>query len=124
MKKILNLVMVVLLGFILVGCGASEGDGEVRAFEISVYNAEDIQLYSEEISTTEETLFDALLESDQIEIDYESGEFGNFITTINDEEAASGYFWLLIINGEDAMVGADGHTIEDGDQIEFRLANY
>lgn len=120
MKKILNLVTVVLLGIILVGCGDGENVGEVRTFAISVYDTDDSQLYSGDISTTEETLFDALVESDQIEIGHDNG----FITMINDEEAEEGYFWLLIINGEMAMVGADGHTIEEGDQIEFRLENF
>jgi len=127
MKKVLSLVMIVMLGFMLVGCSTDNDatdSGEVTTFAISIYDEEGSQLYHEEISTTEASLFDALVASDQIEIGYESSQFGNFITTINGIDAEDGYFWGFFVDGEMSMVGPESHTVEDDDQIQFRLESY
>ena len=124
MKKLLNVFAVLLISVMLIGCNDGNDEANMRGFDISVYDADDALIASAQIATEEETLFDALVASDEFEIGYEESTFGVFITTINGVEAGPGYFWAFYINSEMAMVGADGHTVEDGDQFEFRLDNY
>ena len=49
-----------------------------------------------------------------------------FITSINGREAdaSKNEFWELVINGENAQVGAGGYKIQDDDKIEWRISIY
>ena len=67
-----------------------------------------------------QNLMDAMKENFEIE---ETGGFINGIEGIQASEADKTY-WHLIVNGEDAMTGANDIKLKDGDKIEFDLRNY
>lgn len=56
-----------------------------------------------------------------------SGEGGNaFVTEINRRAADQGKkeFWELLINDQQATVGAGAYVVKDGDKITWRIATY
>ncbi|MGP1908268.1 DUF4430 domain-containing protein [Metabacillus sp. JX24] len=67
-----------------------------------------------------QSLMDAMKANFEIE---ESGGFINGIEGIQASEADKTY-WHLVVNGEDAMTGANDIKLKDGDKIEFDLRNY
>ena len=71
--------------------------------------------------TDAEYLAEVLLENELAEGD--SGEYGLFITTVDDQTADSGkqQWWCITKGGEQVNSGADALPIADGDQFELTL---
>lgn len=53
----------------------------------------------------------------------EAGAYGLYIKYVNgiraDYDLDGGYYWKLVVNGEDSMIGASGTPIIAGDVYEF-----
>ncbi len=54
-------------------------------------------------------------------IDGEEGAYGLFVTKVNDQEAASGLYWMFYVNGEISLSGVDSTEVVDGAIYEFRM---
>ncbi|MEK3808232.1 DUF4430 domain-containing protein [Metabacillus sp. SLBN-84] len=63
---------------------------------------------------------------DAMKSQFEVEESGGFISGIDGIKASESdkTYWHLIVNGEDAMTGANDIKLKDGDKIEFDLRNY
>ena len=65
------------------------------------------------------TLFDLMYQT--FDIDYQSSEFGNFITRINDLETKHGNYIAFYKNGEFSLVGVSDVRYSDQDVFHFEL---
>ncbi len=45
--------------------------------------------------------------------------FGKMITSIQDVKPDSSHFWKLVVNGEDAQVGAENLKLKLGDKVDW-----
>lgn len=75
------------------------------------------------VFTDKETLGDALLELGLI--DGENGDYGLYVKQVNGmtlDYGTDGMYWSLYENGEYAMTGADGITVQDGCEYAFEAA--
>lgn len=96
---------------------------------------EDQSIYHDTVKTNAHTLGDLLMELDEqgtLDIDYESGEYGMFITGINDhnQDESKGLYWTYD-SKDNSKCKADGYCsaadmlpIEDGNHFTFSLASY
>jgi hypothetical protein len=59
---------------------------------------------------------------DLVEVEVESSEFGDYVTSIDGLGADSdSEYWAFYVNGEPAAVGAGSYQAVEGDEIEWRL---
>ncbi len=57
-----------------------------------------------------------------VEVEVETSEFGEFVTSINGLAANSdSEYWAFYVNGEPATTGAGSYQSEEGDEIQWRL---
>lgn len=126
-KIIISVVVVVALIAVLLGVytffkpKATTGSKE---YTVNVVDAEgttvtyngttDAQYLSE--------LMDELVEEGDFSYVGEAGEYGLYITTINDITAdyvTDGAYWSIYVNGEYGQYGADSQPVTDGDEYSF-----
>lgn len=135
MKKLISLLSVFLLA-LLAACGntAEEPKKEAPKSEQAADEAEEMKaavtltknemaekVDSKEVAFEEgQTLMDAMKANFKVD---EAGGFINGIDGIMASDADKTY-WHLIVNGEDAMTGANEIELKDGDKVEFDLRKY
>lgn len=54
------------------------------------------------------------------QVNFQTSDFGVFVTEIDGVKNASDTFWMFYVNGEMAPVAADKYVTKDGDRIEWR----
>jgi hypothetical protein len=133
MKKIVKTLLAIILGVVLISCGASE---PVDLWESATYTENQefgtgdktitVDVIAEEksleftVHTDKEILGDALLEHELISGD--EGAYGLYVKTVNgiyaDYNITKSY-WGINKNGESLMTGVDSAEITDGDTFEF-----
>jgi len=96
----------------------------VKSIEISVYDKSGEEIYDKKIETGETKLYDALMKIDDLKIESESSQYGEFITSINGVAQEEDYYWNYYVNGDYASVGVSGYIIKDSDQIKFALEKF
>lgn len=138
MKKVFGLLGILLL-MVMGACAntAEEPKKEISNSEQAAENKEtaeetkatvaltknnmEEEVDSKEVAIKEgQTLMDVMKENFEVE---EAGGFINGIDGIKASESEKTY-WHLVVNGEDAMTGANEIELKDGDKIEFDLRNY
>ncbi|MFY0757763.1 DUF4430 domain-containing protein [Metabacillus dongyingensis] len=138
MNKFLSLLSVLFLA-LLAACGntaeepkkeapgseqaAEDGEKteETKAVVTLTKNEMAEKVDSKEVSFEEgQTLMDAMKANFEVE------EAGGFISGIDGMMASDKdkTYWHLIVNGEDAMTGANEIELKDGDKVEFDLRKY
>lgn len=136
MKKLLSLSLVLILViFAFASCkeqptglwadatyteNASVGEGDTT-FTLKITAEEKTVTLT--VSTDKTILGDALTELDLVE--GEMGDYGLYITVVNGMELVyeeNGMYWSLYENGEYALTGADGVTLQDGAEYGFEAA--
>ena len=139
MKKIMALIMILMLGVTLFGCGgdASEktekaeiekvfADGDIvgegkNSFEFSV-KYEDGKTEKCTVKTDKKFVGEALIENGIIT--GEDGKYGLYVKTVNGEYAdfdESGTYWAFYVNGEYANSGVDTTEIRNGEKYSFEI---
>lgn len=84
-------------------------------------------VYEGDVTAAEGTiLFDSMvaaLEAEDIEVVYENGEFGAYITAIGGyaQDYNENLYWTFTVNGEMTMDGASFVVPADGDAVVFSL---
>lgn len=76
------------------------------------------QTYTVEVASDAATAFDAIDAAD-LDIVFEDGEYGKYITAIGDKAAAGTSGWVYTVNGEQVMESIDSYQLANGDTIEL-----
>ena len=115
MKKLLSMLLVLVLAFSLVACGANK-----TAFTVVVTDPEGKET-TFQIKTDAATVGEALLAEGLIA--GELSDYGLYITTVNGitlDWEKDGKYWAFYINGEYAQTGVDTTEIEEGATYAFK----
>lgn len=59
-----------------------------------------------------------------LDIEYETSEFGRMIISINGKKQGNNYWWVYTRNGEFTTTGVDLQEFADGDVFLFELKNF
>ncbi len=139
-KKKISKVLYVVIGVVLVLAAAfavfavktdlfnkKEVNDDVQVtYSLSVV-AQGESVYEGDVTAAEGTvLFDSMvvaLEAEDIEVVYENGEFGAYITAIGGyaQDYNENLYWTFTVNGEMTMDGASSVVPADGDAVVFSL---
>ncbi len=130
-KKILTIASVILL-FVLLYLGynaflAPKGTEGAKEVTIQIVIEKENIDETFTFNTDHEFLTDLIKEKqDELGASFESSDFGTMITGMKGYEAdiSKNEFFLIQINGEDAMAGTDDTPIQDGDQYSFVLSTW
>ncbi|MBU7034812.1 MAG: DUF4430 domain-containing protein [Theionarchaea archaeon] len=126
-RKLIHAVLVVVaVSCLCIGqSGEEKGPGESQITYLVVVDT----TLLEEGSLTEypgritpgSNVFDALTACD---IAYE--EEGGFVISVNgvSQNPSDNIYWMYYINGEPAQVGAADYTVQEGDEIVWRLEKF
>ena len=124
MKKVIGLTILVIVAVLLVGCNSESYNEEEKTIGVVVYDNEGVLVYENNLVTDETNLLELLRAIPELELETESSQFGEFITSIKGIAQSDNYFWNYYINGEYATVGVGSYSLRDNDRIEFRLLRF
>jgi hypothetical protein len=130
-KKIVTIASVILL-FVLLYLGynaflAPKGTEGAKEVTIQIVIEKENIDETFTFNTDHEFLTDLIKEKqDELGASFESSDFGTMITGMKGYEAdiSKNEFFLIQINGEDAMAGTDDTPIQDGDEYRFVLSTW
>ena len=89
-----------------------------------MYDESETLLYDENKQTDKTILIDVLKELDDLSVETETGDYGEYITSIHGKAQENNYYWNYYINGEYASVGVSSCEISDKDVYTFRLEKF
>lgn len=131
MNKRTKLILVVII-FILIVLGIviinknkdMRSENLVKNIQIIVYDDNKEKLYDEKKQTEKIILIDLLKSLDDLKIETEAGDYGEYIVLINNKKQGNNYYWNYYINGEYAPVGVSNYKIKDNDIYTFKLEKF
>ena len=104
----------------------TETSGEnIDEITLNIFNKSGDAVYTENLITDEQYLFDVLLENkEKINMVYEDGPYGAYIVSMMGIEQGDNYYWSYYINGEYAQTGISNCLITSGDVYEFKIEQF
>jgi len=122
-KSILILIVLAFL-MILISCTNTTVESTVN---IVINDYEKNEIYNEEIKTDKTKLIDVLKGLD-IDLKYEDGQYGAYITSIKGldqkEDNTGMYYWSYYVDDAYATTGVSACNIEDGKKYTFNYEYY
>ncbi|SHN20122.1 DUF4430 domain-containing protein [Gracilibacillus kekensis] len=120
MKKITQILSIIVLTILLAACGEDEAITEEVNVQITITDqTSDTQISNENITVeSETTLLTVLEENYNVEVSEEG-----FLTAIegHQQNIEEKHYWMYEINGEMANVGIADYEVKDEDHITFDL---
>ena len=131
-KKIKLILGIVSILLILVVSGIfiinkdNENDNKkaLKNIQIVVYDESEKVIYDEKNDTEKSILLDVLKSLEDLDIETETGDYGEYIISINDKKQENNYYWNYYINGEYAPVGVSSYKIKENDVYTFKLEKF
>ena len=120
MKKLLSMLLVLIMVFSLVACGATESEVTGASFKVVVADLEGKET-TFDYTTDKATVGEALLAEGLIE-GHET-EYGLYVDSVNGialDWDKDGKYWAFYIDGEYAMTGVDTTEITEGATYAFK----
>lgn len=128
LKFILSIVSIIvaIIAIVVIKNSVKNDDNVVLSnnIQVIVYDKSNAVIYDDKKETSEKYLIDALNSFSDLKIKTESGDYGAYITSINDLEQSNNYYWNYYVNGEYASVGISKYEIKDNDTITFKLEKF
>lgn len=122
-KKSIFILVVLAMLMILMSCSNTVES----TVNIVINDYEKTEIYSEEIKTDKTKLIDVLKELD-IDLKYEDGQYGAYITSIKGleqkEDDNGMYYWSYYVDDSYATEGVSSCDIEDGKKYTFNYEYY
>lgn len=122
-KSIFTLIILAML-MILISCTNTTVESTIN---VVINDYEKNEIYNEEIKTDKTKLIDVLKELD-IDLKYEDGQYGAYITSIKGldqkEDDKGMYYWSYYVDGAYATTGVSSCDIEDGKKYTFNYEYY
>lgn len=123
-KKSLLILTILAMLMILISCTNNVVESTIN---IAINDYEKNEIYNEEIKTESAKLIDVLKELD-IDLQYEDGQYGAYITSIKGleqkEDEKGMYYWSYYVDDEYAKTGVSACNIEDGKKYTFNYEYY
>ena len=123
-KKSLFALVVLAMLMILISCTNTTVENTVN---IVINDYEKTEIYNEEIKTDKTKLIDVLKELD-IDLKYEDGQYGAYITSIKGldqkEDEKGMYYWSYYVDDAYATTGVSSCDVEDGKKYTFNYEYY
>lgn len=126
-KNYLKVFLLLVMLVIIVGCSKSKTnvvDKLANDIKIVVYDKNNKVVYDEEKTTSKKYLLDALKTFDDLKLETETGDYGEYIISINGKKQENNYYWNYYINGEYAPVGVSSYKIKEKDVYTFKLEKF
>lgn len=121
-KSFLTLIFLAMLMFLISCSNTSE-----KTINIVIEDYEKDELYNQEIVTEKTKLFDVLKDLD-IELKYDDGQYGAYITSIKGLEQTEDdngvYYWSYYVDDVYATTGVSVCNVEDGKKYTFCYEYY
>ena len=95
-----------------------------KNIQITVYDESEKLIYDEKIDTEKSILLDVLKSLEDLDMETETGDYGEYIISINDKKQENNYYWNYYINGEYAPVGVSSYKIKENDVYTFKLEKF
>lgn len=95
-----------------------------KDIKILISDKDGNNIFSGDVETEAMYLIDALNETENVNVVFENGPYGAYITEINGIKQEDGYYWTYYINDEYASVGASTCEIEDGKTYSFKIEKF
>ena len=95
-----------------------------KDIKILISDKDGNNIFSGDVETEAMYLIDALNETENVNVVFENGPYGAYITEINGIKQEDGYYWTYYINDEYASVGASSCEIEDGKVYSFKIEKF
>ena len=95
-----------------------------KNIKILISDKEGNNIFSGDVATEAIYLIDALNETENVNVVFENGPYGAYITEINGIKQEDGYYWTYYIDDEYASVGASSCEIEDGKTYSFVIEKF
>lgn len=123
-RKKLPLFFVALLTFLLfLPVTLVYGETYNPGATISVMLDDEYVVETTALSFTDgDTAFDLL--QAVAEVEFEETDYGPFITGINGQTPEGDDYWGFFINGVEAQVGAADYTLQNGDNVLFKITSF
>ena len=122
-KSILTLIVLAML-MVLISCTSTTVESTIS---IVINDYEKNAIYSEEIKTDKTKLIDVLKDLD-IDLKYEDGQYGAYITSIKGleqkEDNKGMYYWSYYVDDAYATTGVSTCDVEDGKKYTFNYEYY
>lgn len=102
----------------------SKKENTSKNIQITVYDESEKLIYDEKIDTEKSILLDVLKSLEDLDMETETGDYGEYIISINDKKQENNYYWNYYINGEYAPVGVSSYKIKENDVYTFKLEKF
>lgn len=128
-KLILGIVFILLIllvgGIFIINKNNDTDDkNDLKNIQIIVYDESEKVIYDEKKETEKSILLDVLKSLEDLYIETETGDYGEYIISINDKKQENNYYWNYYINEEYAPVGVSSYKIKDDDVYTFKLEKF
>ena len=128
-KLILGMVSILLIlvvgGIFIINKNNDTDDkNALKNIQIIVYDESEKVIYDEKKDTEKSILLDVLKSLEDLNIETETGDYGEYIISINDKKQENNYYWNYYINDEYAPVGVSSYKIKDDDVYTFKLEKF
>lgn len=102
----------------------SKKENTSKNIQITVYDKSEKLIYDEKIDTEKSILLDVLKSLEDLDMETKTGDYGEYIISINDKKQENNYYWNYYINGEYAPVGVSSYKIKENDVYTFKLEKF
>lgn len=128
-KVVIGIAIIALILIICIVCMINKNDinnteNLVKNIQISVFDEKELMIYDEKKQTDKVFLAEVLKELDDLNVQTEIGDYGEYINSINDIAQGDNYYWNYYVNGEYASVGISNCRIKENDVYTFKLEKF
>ncbi len=102
----------------------SKKENTSKNIQITVYDESEKLIYDEKIDTEKSILLDVLKSLEDLDMETETGDYGEYIISINNKKQENNYYWNYYINGKYAPVGVSSYKIKENDVYTFKLEKF
>ena len=127
MKKnhfLLKAFFMAVMIFTVVGCNTKNTAIDENGLRVIVYDKDNESIYDKKDTTTEKYLIDALKNFKDLNLETETGDYGEYVVGINGLSQGDNYYWNYYVNDNYASVGISNYEIKDNDVITFKLEKF
>ena len=126
-KNYLKVFFLLIMIVTIVGCSNNKTNVDDKLdsdIKIVVYDKDNTVVYNEEKTTSKKYLLDALKTFDDLKLETETGDYGEYIISINGKKQEDNHYWNYYINDEYASVGVSSYEIKENDIYTFKLEKF
>lgn len=106
------------------GSSTEDNTNQEKQIVINVFNKENTEIYNKTIETKENKLVDVLKTIEDLDIEMEDGQYGEYIKSVLGISEGDNYYWSYYINYEYASVGVSNCEISENAVYSLKIEKY